>query len=125
MSRDRAFTENAGNPDDVKGASAQARRIERRRLGFYAQVLATEAGRAVCKDLLDITGLLRSSYEQSAAIYFNEGRRSIGLKLLADLYLADEHLVELMDREARARKRADESETDARHTASAETGAKL
>jgi hypothetical protein len=123
--RARSFTENAGDPEDVKGAGAQARRIERRRLGYYATVLATEAGRAVMWDLLCQAGLFESSFSQSSLIYFNEGRRNVGLKLRADLELADESLVEQMEREARARRRADANETDARHTASADSvGAK-
>lgn len=119
MSDERAFVRNAGDPEDVKGAGRQEKRIERRRLGYYKAVLGTEAGRAVLWDLLCTTGLFESSFSQSSLIYFNEGRRNVGLKLRADLELADEALVELMEREARARRRGDANETDARHTASA------
>lgn len=117
------MTQNAGNPNDVKGAARQERALERRRLVQYKAVLATEAGRFVMWDLLCSTGLFASSMSQSSLIYFNEGQRNVGLKLRALLELADENGVEVMEREARARKRADAAETDARHTAGADQGA--
>lgn len=117
------FTRNASDPEDVKGAGRQEKRIERRRLGQYKAVLSTEAGRFVMWDLLCSTGLFASSMSQSSLIYFNEGQRNVGLKLRALLELADENAVELMEREARARKRADAAETDARHVAGADQGA--
>lgn len=119
------FTKNAGDPIDVQGASRQARKIERRRLTQYKAILATPEGRFVMWDLLCATGLFESSFSQSSLIYFNEGRRNVGLKLRADLELADEQGVETMEREARTRKRQDAEETDARHIAgAAEPGVK-
>lgn len=114
------YVKNAGDPNDVKGAGRQERALERRRLTFYKTVLGTEAGRAVMWDLLCQTGLFESSFSQSSLIYFNEGRRNVGLKLRADLELADESAVEQMEREARIRRRQDADTTQARHTAGAE-----
>lgn len=123
MAEKTDFTANAGNPEDVKAAGRQERKIETRRRAQYKAVLATAEGRFVLWDLLCQTGMFESSYSQSSAIYFNEGRRNVGLKLRADLELIDENAVEVMEREARNRRRADAAETDARHTAATDQGA--
>jgi len=46
-------------------------------------VLDTSEGRAVLWRLLESTGLYRSSYTGDEGTYFNEGRRNVGLELLA------------------------------------------
>jgi hypothetical protein len=123
MAQPRAEVENAADAEQVKRARRRIGRREERRLGAYRAVLGTVPGRLVLWDLLCSTGLFESSYSESALIYFNEGRRNVGLKLRADLELADVEACEVMEREARARKKRDADEIDAGYTPAAASGA--
>lgn len=84
--------------------------IAQRRLNA---ILGTEDGRAWMWDLLAICNVYHSTYTQNTHdTAFNEGRRSIGLRLIADI---QEHAFELsqkMEKEARARNQNELDEVD-------------
>lgn len=88
-----------------------------------AQVLSTRAGRRVFWGLLGITGVFESSWDPSARIHFNEGKRDIGLRLLAELN--DKHPERYLEAQAEAiedrRREAEQAALDEDTTEGAES----
>ena len=68
------------------------------------QVLATKAGRHVLWEVLTLCGIYRTSYDgnETRTIY-NEGRRSVGLELLAEINAVQPHAHVQMLQDAIAR----------------------
>lgn len=116
----RTEVRNAADPQQVKGADKRTKRRQVARLDFYRAVMLTQPGRAVMWDLLARAGIYETSYDNLAmAMARNEGRRMLGLELLADLVELDKDLYLLMETEARARDARDAQETEAAHVAPA------
>lgn len=121
MSRQRAHVRNAADPQQVKRAARKQREADEDRIAAIRVVLQTVEGRRVFWDLLSAAGVFRSIWHPSAEIHYNAGRQDFGHEMMADLLLADEDAWELMQREARARQRQEDRETDAAHAAADET----
>lgn len=81
-----------------------------------AAVMETEAGRIVMWELLSTCGIYRSVWENSSRIHYNAGRQDLGHELLADLHVVSTDKFQVMEREARAYARREESEIEAHHT---------
>ena|SRR5688572_28359865 len=115
---------NAADPRKVRDAERLEKRREARRLEMFTAVLRTPEGRFVFAELIRDAGIYRSSFNQHGGILnFNEGRRSLGLELLAQLQQLDGDMVDKMEAERRALEKRDAAEVEALHTASAQ-GAK-
>lgn len=83
---------------------------ERRRI---QALMKTEDGRAWVWDHLSMCGVFQSSYApEPTDTAFNEGRRSIGLRLIADLHEHAMASYQLMEREAIARAQDENDEVD-------------
>jgi hypothetical protein len=109
----RSLVRNAADPKQVShGDRVEARRA-RVFLTSLRAVLGTPDGRAVLWDLIGAAGVYRSVWDPSARIHFNAGQQDFGHMLLARCLDADEDLYQLMEREGRARQRAEDSGTDA------------
>lgn len=116
----RAEGRNAADPRQVKRAGRLERdRAEQLRAHVVA-VLTTESGRAVFWELLERAGVYRSIWTPNSEIHYKAGRQDFGHELMALIVDASEEGYELMEREARARRKRDERSTDAAHTAPAE-----
>lgn len=76
---------NAADEDGVKAARMTDAQRRRQELADIKAMVETPAGRRVYWRWLSECGVFKSSFRQSSEIYFLEGRRSIGLNLLADL----------------------------------------
>lgn len=76
----------AADPDDPqeleKLQEDEARRQHEEDLKW---LLADPRGRRLYWNLMSDCGVFRSSFTGNSATFFNEGRRDVGLKLLADL----------------------------------------
>jgi hypothetical protein len=48
-------------------------------------LMSDPRGRRIIRGLLARSGIYRTSFAGDSAIYFNEGRRSIGLNILSDI----------------------------------------
>lgn len=88
------------------GAAARARKTQDRsradlaRLGL-ADAMRTRQGRAFVRSILDLTGLDADTFSPDATVAaFNQGRRSVGLLLIAALRQAAPDQVLVMIREA-------------------------
>lgn len=112
----RALVKNAADPNQVRNAERIERRRERDRLAALRATLDSPAGRAALMDILEDCGVFRSIWHPSAQIHYNAGQQDLGHQLQARIIAASEEHYELMEREARARRRARAQETDAAHT---------
>jgi hypothetical protein len=122
MADQRSLQRNAADPKQVRFAERKEKeRGERYRAALKA-VMATVAGRHLLAELLERSGLWRTSWDPSARIHFNEGRRNFGLELLADVQESDEEAYLLMERERRAWLRGEALEAAAVQTAAATEG---
>jgi len=120
MSEDRALVRNAADPRQVRFAQRKEREAAELERAALQAVMKTPEGRLVMWSLLERAGIFRSVWHPSAAIHYNSGRQDFGHELMAQLVDLDEDLYQLMEREARARTRARNRETDAAHTPRAE-----
>lgn len=108
-----ALTGNAADPRQVKDAARLERQRAERRRGHLAAVMATYEGRAFCWDQLELAGIYRSIWDNSARIHYNAGRQDYGHELLAAMIDVSEEHYELMEREARERNKRDRDATQA------------
>jgi hypothetical protein len=81
----RALVKNASDRDQVKRAAWKEKDLRRNELDDLRQLLDLPAGRRFVWKWLEVAGVFRSSYTGDNNTFFNEGRRSIGLKMLADV----------------------------------------
>jgi len=120
----RSLVRNAADPEQVKRAARRERRTEEQVLGALEAVMRTAEGRLVMWDLLSRCGIYGSIWHPSAEIHYRAGKQDMGHEIQALILRSSEDLYELMAREARARGRRENDETDAAHTPRAEdTGA--
>lgn len=120
---DRSQVRNAASPDQVRRAERREKRLAELSRAALVEVMRSPAGRMVLWDLLERAGIYRSIFTTNAEIYYRAGRQDFGHELLAMILEADEAGYEVLEREARARKRSDNAETDAAHTPSSTEGA--
>lgn len=121
-SSDRSLVRNAADPRQVGTASRKERDKIAARAARLKATMATPEGRAALMDILEDCKVFESIWHPSAAIHYNAGVQDVGHQLLARIVDADEGLYELMEREARDRRRRLEREIDAAHTARASEG---
>lgn len=69
----------------VLEAKKRAKTAAKQEADDLKTVMSTVQGRRFVMALLDRTGLFRTSFTGNASTYFNEGRRDVGLRLLADI----------------------------------------
>jgi hypothetical protein len=80
---------NAGDPSQVKERTQKIKDAEKLEGADLLAVLSTSEGKRLLWRLMTFCHIFESSYHPSSQIYFNEGVRSVGLKILADIQAAD------------------------------------
>lgn len=104
---DKALVGNAADPEQVAKATKKGALARIQQMNDLRQVMSTRSGRRVLWGLLAECGVFRTSFHTNGSIvYFNEGMRQIGLKLLADLNEADEAAYALMASEGKKEREA-------------------
>lgn len=98
-----ASVRNAADEDQIKEAKKKAGLERRQELSDLREVLALAGGRRLIWRYLSMCGVYRLSYALNAGIYFAEGQRDIGLKLMADIMEANDEALILMMREAKSK----------------------
>ena len=93
---------NAADPRQIKKARQRERLAQQQELADLRIVLASPQGRRFLWRMLTAAGVFRLSFVSGDAesTAFNEGRRSLGLMLMADLHALDPELYVTMAREA-------------------------
>jgi len=76
---------NIADESQVKEGSQKAKRLRERELSDIRFILETEMGRRFVWRYLSLAGVFQTSFTGNSTTFFNEGRRDIGLKLLADV----------------------------------------
>lgn len=85
MAEKKALVKNAADPEQVQQAKEKAESLNDRRLNDVREVLNTVRGRRFYWTLLEFCGVFKTSNADEFQIFFNEGMRNVGLKLLADV----------------------------------------
>lgn len=81
--QEQAF--NAADADQVKGRRKQEKLTQVQHDNDTRAVMSTREGRRYVWGLLGDAGVYRTSFTGNATTYFNEGKRDIGLRVLADI----------------------------------------
>jgi hypothetical protein len=82
----KSLVKNASDRKQVKEADDKEKFLADREVDDLGFVLNTESGRRVIWSLLESCGVFTSSVHHSGSMtYFNEGRRSVGLKYLSEI----------------------------------------
>lgn len=114
MSGQRTLQRNAADPAQVKLAGRKQKETAVLNRAALVAVMSTPEGRRFLWNLLELTGPDRTVYDHSGStMYFNEGRRNVGLEVKALMLEADEQLYQQMEREMRAFARRQQNEADA------------
>lgn len=102
---DEAPAIDTSDPTYIDRSAREKRRAREREIADLGEVLNTAAGQRLVWRLLSAAGIYRQSYvPDSGDTAFNEGRRSIGLMLIADIHEAWPHRLLDMVREAQRAK---------------------
>lgn len=117
------LTTNAADKRAVRDAGRLERRFAEARRERLLGALNTPEGRGAIYDVLEDCGIYRSVFLQdSHATAYQAGKQDVGHQLQARILEADDRLYELMEREARARKRQASDTIDAVTTTASEPG---
>lgn len=100
-----ALVGNAADPEQVAAAKEKQIKEADLELADLRAILQLEAGRRVMWRFLAHCGVHESIWEPSAKIHYNAGRQDVGHYIEAKIVRASEEFYELMQREARGRKR--------------------
>jgi hypothetical protein len=84
-----SLVKNAADESQVKEAEKKLKHQVNNEKEDMKKLLQTDFGRRVMWKYLEICGVFRSSWHASALIHFNEGKRDVGLHMIADITDAD------------------------------------
>lgn len=90
----------AGDPSDVKKRKTKAQLRKEREREELRQILETYGGRAYVWRLLEKCGVYKISMTGNSYTFFNEGKREVGLEVLAEVFDANPNVYTLMRQEA-------------------------
>lgn len=97
------YVANAADKQQIKKAAKKIRFNRTQELDDFRFILSTPSGRRVIWRYLSLVGVFQSSFTgHSETTIFNEGRRDVGLRLLADVMESDPKAYILMTAEANA-----------------------
>ena len=90
QSTQKPLVKNATDEGQIKNAQIKEKLASEKKLNDLRFLLSTEQGRRFIWDLLSNCGIYKESADASGSwTYYKEGRRSIGLSVLAQVVEAD------------------------------------
>jgi len=98
---EKAMVKNAADPEQVEKAKQKVESRNDRRLNDVREILNTKRGRRFMWETLEFCGIFKTSLADPHQIFYNEGQRNVGLKLLADVNEASPEAYLLMLRESK------------------------
>jgi len=98
---EKSLVRNAADPEQVSSAKEKVESQNDQRLNDVREVLNTKRGRRFYWSILEFCGIFKTSNSDQHQIFFNEGMRNVGLKLLADVNEAAPEAYLLMLRESK------------------------
>lgn len=108
-----ALVVNAADRQQVERAGRKQKNKRDQELQDLRAMLQLAEGRRFIWTRLEKCNVFRSTWDASAKIHFNEGRRDVGLELMADIAAADENAFLLMMTEAQQRASQEKREQEA------------
>ena len=113
----KPLVKNAADPKQVERAGHKQRYNRKMELEDVRDILETPAGRRTFWRYLTECRVFGSVFNNSGSMtYFNEGRRDVGLKIMADITEANDEAYLLMMREAKDREFVESNENESRET---------
>lgn len=82
------LVKNVADPEQVKKADQSEKFGRELEIDDMKFVLSSKQGRRLLWKYLSFCGVYQSSFRTSAEIYYLEGQRAVGLKLLGDIHEA-------------------------------------
>jgi hypothetical protein len=78
-------TDLAALADDEQAQADRQAREAKQQVEDFKWLMAHKQGRRFVSRLLNLTGVFRTSMTGNSSTFFNEGRRDIGLQLMAEI----------------------------------------
>lgn len=97
----KPYVKNTSNESEVRSAHIKEKLKQESYENQLKFILQSEQGRAIIWKILGDCGIFKSSFTGSSETFFLEGKRSIGLSLLADLMRVDPNAFIKMQQEKR------------------------
>ena len=94
---------NATNKKQLKRAQARENFEYKTKFKDYIEILDTAPGRRILWDLMDEAGIYQTSFTGNNTTFLNEGRRQIGLIIMANITQAKPEAILQMMLEAKKR----------------------
>lgn len=82
---EEVFVRNAADEDQVREAGGKAKRGRDRELDDFRGIMESISGRRFVFRYINACGVFEDSFTGNNTTFYNEGKRSIGLRLLADI----------------------------------------
>jgi hypothetical protein len=79
------MAQNIADDTQVRNSEQRGKRLRERELDDIKRILETDFGRRFVWRYLGLAGVFQTSFTGNSTTFFNEGKRDIGLKLLADI----------------------------------------
>lgn len=98
------LVKNAADAEQVKEAGIKEKFGRKQELNDVYNILAIPSGRRWVWRVLSDCGVFKSSFTGNSTTFFNEGRRDIGLRILADVMEANPDAYVQMAKEAQGEK---------------------
>jgi len=98
------LVKNAADAEQVKEAGVKEKFGRKQELNDVYNILAIPSGRRWVWRVLSDCGVFKSSFTGNSTTFFNEGRRDIGLRILADVMEANPDAYVQMAKEAQGEK---------------------
>lgn len=80
-----AYVKNAADEQQVKEAGGKAKRGRERELDDFRNIMESVSGRRFVFRYISECGVFTDGFTGNNTTFYNEGKRSIGLRLLADI----------------------------------------
>lgn len=89
MNNNKPLVKNAADESQVRQAEVKMKLLDEKNFNDLKFILDSDQGRRFMWRVLSECGVFQTSFRTSSEIYYLEGRRSIGLKLLAEIMDCD------------------------------------
>lgn len=89
MNNTKPLVKNAADESQVRQAEVKMKLLDEKNFNDLKFILDSDQGRRFMWRVLSECGVFQTSFRTSSEIYYLEGRRSIGLKLLAEIMDCD------------------------------------
>ena len=89
MNNTKPLVKNAADESQVRQAEVNMKLLDEKNFNDLKFILDSDQGRRFMWRVLSECGVFQTSFRTSSEIYYLEGRRSIGLKLLAEIMDCD------------------------------------